>query len=1058
MFQSIETLLAMPSAQFGLAQAILNLPLAQIVLSPDESALFFLSGPQFFIALIAGVVMAFAFQFLLTNISVAAGISGGAKALDTDSDESWGKSIRKVEAKVGLWTLFTVNTALFIACFLAVKLTLINSGSLGAIVGVVIWSVYFLLLLWVSSQAVGSLVSSVVDTASSGLQGVMGTAATALSGRAINNQVVNTVEASVEAATRELRSAIAPDRVRDGVEDYLTNLQLPGLNLGAVRSGFETLLRSSDLQSLADSDLLKQVNRETFVNLVSQRTDFSKQDVERVADQLETAWNQVVKQGRPPELQANLLDFVQSALPEELKGGQLRDRLEQLIQPQQNQQNQQDRQNPQKQGSLTNRALQMGIGTLMSTLSKRVDLSDLGLEKIAGQLNSLSQQLTEQASKVGSGADGNASAGQPPFSTIRTDIESYLLNSPPWHLNRETLDLEFRETIYDPEANPGNVRQQLESLNRDYFVNVLTRREGITPEKVNEVADQLEQIRQDVFETVRTAEEQERSQDLRQRLENYLRSTSKEELNPENIERSFTQLLADPEASYEILSNRLSQFDRETLKQILVAGRQDLSQEEADQILTQLESSRDRFLSQSQETWNQAQAQAGELRQRVEAYLRDTNLAELNPEGIQQELRTLLDDPQAGLSALRSRLSQFDRDTLVQLLTQRGDLSEEQVNQVIDQIESVRDSILGAPQQLAGQAKEQYDRVTTQIAEYLRGTNLEELNPEGIQRDLLTLLSDPTTGTSALRERLSQVDRETLVKLLSQRGDLNEEQVNQIIDQVQEAIRSIIKAPRRLAIRAGERVRDFQSDLTGYLRNTNKEELNPEGIKRDLQLLLRQPQAGMSSLGDRLSQFDRSTLVALLSQREDISEEEANQIVEQIISVRDQLDEQIQAVQRRAQAALDSVFTRTRDYLNSLDRPELNYEGIQHDFRKLFDDPEAGFDALRDRLGQFDRDTLVALLSSRSDISEEQANRVVNQIEGVRDGVLNRAERLQQQAQKRIKELKHKAKAQAEEAQKTVATAAWWLFGTAATSVATAAIAGVIAAGGLTALGLRGSI
>jgi len=36
---------------------------------------------------------------------------------------------------------------------------------------------------------------------------------------------------------------------------------------------------------------------------------------------------------------------------------------------------------------------------------------------------------------------------------------------------------------------------------------------------------------------------------------------------------------------------------------------------------------------------------------------------------------------------------------------------------------------------------------------------------------------------------------------------------------------------------------DFEANLENYLRNTNKEELNPEGIKRDLQLLLNDPRA-----------------------------------------------------------------------------------------------------------------------------------------------------------------------------------------------------------------------
>ncbi len=86
---------------------------------------------------------------------------------------------------------------------------------------------------------------------------------------------------------------------------------------------------------------------------------------------------------------------------------------------------------------------------------------------------------------------------------------------------------------------------------------------------------------------------------------------------------------------------------------------------------------------------------------------------------------------------------------------------------------------------------------------------MEELNPEGIQRDLQQLLNDPKQGALALRNRLSQFDRETLVKLLAEREDLSEEQVNQIIDSVQQAIANIIKAPQRLAQRTTKQVARF---------------------------------------------------------------------------------------------------------------------------------------------------------------------------------------------------------------------------------------------------------
>lgn len=1044
MFESVGMMLGLCSTQLWLAQIPADPTVAGVAITPEQAALVF-SGPQFFIALIAGVLMAFAFQFLLTNFTLAAGISAGENPVEAEEAETWGGKISEVESQVGAWALVTVNIALFIACFLAVKLTLINSLTLGAITGVVIWSAYFLLLLWVSSTAIGSIVGSVANTAGSGLQGVMAVAGTALGGRAANAQIVNTVEASVAAVRRELSSAVDPTRVRETVQDYVADLQIPKLDIKQIRNDFENLLSGSELRSIADSDILQNVNRETFVDLISSRTDLSKQDVNRIADQLEGAWQQVLGQQQQTDPQAKLLNFLQSASPEELTSDQLSNTLGQLVGVGAGKSD-----GGNGNGGFGEQALQLGVSALVSRVLSRTDLSDVDVEKISSQLQQFKDKATEQAKSLSSKV-ADRLPGQS-LNTIGADVENYLLSSKPWHLNRETIKQEFKDVIYDLEAAPKAVRQQLERLNRDTFVKVLESRDNFTSEQIADIADQLEGIRQEVLETVQGAESEEQSQDFRSRVENYLQSTGKEELNPEGIERDFKALLDDPEAGVDALRDRFSQFDRDSLVQLL-SQREDFSQEEAEQRVGQLESTRDRVLSQAQELQDQAKSKADELRGRVEDYLRNTNKEELNPDAIKQELQTLLDDPQAGLSALRQRLSQFDRDTLVQLLNQREDLSEEQINQVIDQFSDVRDTILNAPRELVGNAKEQYEQITNKIAEYLRNTNLDELDPEGIKQDLAKVLDDPKQGALALRERLSHVDRETLVKLFSQREDLSEEQVNQIIDQVQDAIQSIVKAPRRLASRAKETVRDFQGNFEDYLRNTNKEELNPEGIKRDLQLLFNDPREGWKSVSDRLSHFDRGTLVSLLSQREDISEEEANQIVDNIESVRNQFVEQAQAVQRQMQSVMDGVFGRIRNYLNSLDRPELNYEGIKRDFRKVFDDPEAGFDALRDRLGQFDRDTLVALLSSREDISQADANRMIDQIEGVRDSVLSRAERLQEEAQKRVKELKHNAKKQVEETRKAAATAAWWLFGTAITSVAVAAFAGVLAVGGLAIFG-----
>jgi hypothetical protein len=1030
------------------------------VLFPDSAAgqlpiadpVMLFSGSKFLLALVVGVVMAFAFQLLFTNLAIAviATPDTPSKAFSQDSgSENLGETIRGIETKVGLGLLLSVSIALFIASFLAVKLSLVGSPMLGAIIGVMIWALFFTLLTWFGSTAVGSLLGSIINTATTGVQGLLGTGSAMLGANIAKNQIVATAEEVTAAVRRELTAGFDPDSIRTTLQSSLDKVQLPPLNLDKLGGQFEKLLKDADLGAIADSDLLKNVNRDTFVKLVSSRTDLSKRDINRITDQLEAAWKQVVSSKEPIDPQA-LIQQLKSAAPQDLQSGKLNEQLNKLVKTASTQLSPSD--------NLTSRALQFGTTALLSRVLQNVDLSDVDVEKIGGQLRTLGSQLLQgngnghangqpngqPNGKSNGKANGQSAPAPKPFSIIQADLENYLMLSPAWKLNRETVKQEFRDVIYDADADPDMIRQELAEIDRDYFVQVLSLRDDLTPEAIQDLVGYLEPIRSEVLTTVQTAATQKRSQDLRHRVEQYLRSTGKAELNPDAIGRDFQALLDDPEAGLDALGDRLSQFDRSTLEQLL-SQREDIGTDEAGQIVTQLESTRDRVLSQAKDLQERVQGQAQDLRQRVSDYLRDTQKEELNPDGIQRDLKTLFEDPEAGLSALRVRLSQFDRDTLVQLLSQRQDLSEAQVTQVLDQIESVRDSILHAPQKLAGKAKEQYEQTTQMLSEYLRKTNLEELNPEGIQRDLSTLLSDPKAGTEALQERLSHVDRETLVKLLSQRDDLTEEQVNRAIDQIQSALRTAIKAPRRLASRVQKKAVDFESNLESYLQNTNKAELNPEGIKRDLQLLLQDPRAGLSSLGDRAAQFDRETFVALLAQRDDMTEAEANRIADQVEANFKAVVAQIQQVQQAVQATIDKGFDSVRTYLNDLERPELNYDGIKQDFGKLFDDPQIGLEALRDRLTQFDRNTLVAVLSSREDISEADANRIIDQVESARNGVLHQVERVQQETQKRLEAVKHATQKQVRETRKVAAGAAWWVFSSALCSLAASAIAGFLA-------------
>jgi hypothetical protein len=1032
MFHSTEIMLELYKPIVWLLQVT---PADTSLISPTQASIVN-AGPRFFVALISGVILAFAIQLVLTNLSVAAGISylGHSSSSDSSHEEvgSFGGTIRKIGTAVGMWTLVTVTIALAIACFLAVKLSLmIFSPGLGAILGLVIWGAYFLLLMWVSSTTVGSLIGSVVNSATSGFQAIMGTATAALGAKAMSNQVVATAEAAAAAVRREIGTAIDPGSIKDSIEDYLEMVRPPELDLSKIRGEFEKLLNDPQLQAIAGSSDLRNIDRNKFIDLVSSRTDLSKRDVTRIADTLYGVWHSVVTQHSPQsDRLGELITYLKTVQPGQTKTDELSRKVDQLIGEIQSNQ----------QGSVepNQTPIQQGLSALMGIVLGRVDLSDLDVEKILGTLSTVKDKATKQADKLGLPTPSQ------PFSTVRADVENYLLNTYTWQLSKEKISEEFLHVIHDPAADPGIVRQELERLSRNDFANILQQRGLLTQTEINRIADQLEVIRQEVLVTVTATEEKEIVQDLQRRVESYLLVTSKGDLSKEGISKDFKGILSEKEADFETLSRRFSQFDRQELREILLE-RNDIYPEEADQILDELAKEFDKVLIESKGLAEQAKYQAETLWLNLESYLRNTGKSELNPDAIRADLKTLLDDPQAGIAAIKLRLSRFDRDTLVKLLSERQDLSEDQVNQIIGQVEQSWHSVRHAPQVVMDKAKEQYDSVTTTIADYLRNTGKTELNPEGIQRDLTKLFENPKEGALALRRRLSQLDRDTLVKLVSQRQDLSEEQVNQIIDSTQNSIRNIVRSPRRLATRTQQRVETFQAYLQEYLRQTGKEELNPEGIKRDLQLLLHDPRVGMESLGDRLSHFDRSSIVALLKIREDISDEEAARIADNIVSVQERFVEQVRSIQRGIQDAIDGVFDRIRNYLNGLERPELNYDGIKRDVRKLFDDPQAGFDALRDRLSAFDRETMVAIMSSRDDISETDANRIIDQIERARNTVLQRAERIQQQAQRRLEDVKHQAQKQAEETRKAAASAAWWLFTTAVVSAIFSAIGGAMA-------------
>lgn len=862
------------------------------------------SQPRVLVTLASGLLMAFAFQLLLTNLGVAAGMTSlGAlpKAKDSESS-SLGKTLSTLGVATGLGILLSVNTVLLGACFLAVKLSLVNSPGLGAILGIVIWSGYWLIVTWVSSQAAASLLGSVVKSATSGVQGLLSTVGSALHSDH-NSQPSQPDPKAIALTAPESQTKASTEDLGETLSNYLKKLQPPALDLPAIRGELENLLQSTALPPWVGKDL-PEAARQIFEDFLRDRTNFSQADSEQILDQLEAVWQQGLAPKPLDGLTAELVDFLQTAKPEELTSEQLPQQLEQFIG-----QGTDPSSLPQK---ILDTLPAIDFSLLSRTVLDRIDLSDGQIEPIWHQLQRLKDQIIPGATRQ-------------PFRTIAADMEDYLLRVLPPQLESETLPSTLKAILNDPKAAPEQIRQQLETLIQSDFVEILHRRQELSAAQVKSIADQLEAVRQDVLETVQTAEIQAQFQDLTQGLKTALQAVSPEDLAPEAVQERINTFLANWQREFGSLDSLLDQFDRQTLGQLFPS---DLKPEVLEPLIDQLEAS----FSDGQPPAEASplptadsehfQSALADLWQQLESYLRYTNLKNLHPEGVNQKLQSLADD----LPLAPEELPELDQEKLKQILERRQGLAPKQQQQIITAIQSGWQDLFQI-QGSESSATQPVNPLTANLENYLAKLDPPDLNPADLKQDLINHLQGAEASTWALRQRLLRLDWESLGQKLSRRQDLSREQTEQIITQVKAGVQELIKAPRRWALRAQEAesqweavLKELLAKIRDYFNTLELPTLDTEAIQQDLQKLLQIPKVGLEGLSEVVGDLDlevwgqtladqlsSSSLAGLIKARKDLPEWVATQLQEQVEAARDQLLAQVYSLQQKAQSQVEAL-------------------------------------------------------------------------------------------------------------------------------------------------------
>jgi hypothetical protein len=353
--------------------------------------------------------------------------------------------------------------------------------------------------------------------------------------------------------------------------------------------------------------------------------------------------------------------------------------------------------------------------------------------------------------------------------------------------------------------------------------------------------------------------------------------------------------------------------------------------------------------------------------------------------------------------------------------------------------------------------------------------------------EVKALLSDPEIIGMAKRGELMDLDRGRFAEIVAGRTDLEKEQVEKTVDALHGAWSRFLgehahgrPGERPVAEPAGS-VAAAEASSSGvaakyrqfkeFLRSTGREELRPERLEEEVKTLVLDPQAGISQLKEHFKELDRESLVQALGARKDMTPEEARRIAEQIDLARGKVLSAREHAEHRAGEMRDRILAKIRDHVYAAQRPELDYAGFESDFRLLFDDPKAGYAALKERLQGIDRESVIALLGTQEGVSREDAEKMVergeqakakagemaeaaqagiakaaDKIVAAKEAVLERARMIEEETRRRLEAAKRASLDQAEAARKVSAAAAWWMLAIGCASAVAALLGGLAAA------------
>ncbi|MCM4160918.1 hypothetical protein DHB64_13535 [Antarcticibacterium sp. W02-3] len=536
--------------------------------------------PHFFIAVIAGVVLAMGFQFILTALSVATGITaiGDIKEkyvkgkyhpnrkdnlhdLDhdvtrDDDDDDGMDTGTMITTGFGAWSVLTTIISLFGATALAINLALIASPVIAITLGLVIWATFFILLFYLESKVVNSLIGGLINTATSGLR-ASGEAVKSMFATSPETQMKHVAEDTVDKIRKDFSASFDPTVINDTIDEFFTKVDRNVPDYEKVKNDIKQIIEESDKRNeriTRESDeRTEKITRESDQRQekVQKQTSSSSspgkwmaiqqvmtraieqasgdeanvedkgkvEQLKQLQNELKQAYGEgdtkeeklekVVAKFTPAEEEEvhgyieKIKDILSKATPEDMD----RDQIEQQIMSVVN--------NPKVEGrKLASKMGEIDRKTIIDVLAANTALNRQQIEKYADKVEELLQKVISQFSGAGSSVDGVMHDATNLKMKLEREVSKLLNGNGKPDIDFSRLTSYFQNKIGmgagsgSGENALSSFKRKLSGMDRDTIVSAVTANTNIDQRDIDRVVQSYEDAKNNVLQKITEVEDE----------------------------------------------------------------------------------------------------------------------------------------------------------------------------------------------------------------------------------------------------------------------------------------------------------------------------------------------------------------------------------------------------------------------------------------------------------------------------------------------------------------------------------------------------------------------